>query len=109
MMLDWLKQRLVDMIQWFADTFVALFTALWDLIKDAFCWIIEQSLGIVTVTLNSLDVSGLMNYASSWGGLPSEIINVMGLLGFGTAAAIVTSAVVIRFILQLIPFVRWGS
>jgi len=108
-MLDWLKQRLVDIIQWFSDIFVAIFKSLWDMIKDAFCWILEQLLGIVTSALNSLDVSGLSNYATSWSGLPSEILNVMGLLGFGTAAGIITAAVVIRFILQLIPFVRWGS
>ena len=108
-MLDWLKQRLVDIIQWFSDEFVAIFKALWDLVKDAFCWVFEQILGIITSALNSLDVSGLANYVGGWSGLPAEILNVMGLLGFGTAAGIITAAVVIRFILQMIPFVRWGS
>jgi len=108
-MLDWLKQRIVDIIQWFSDIFVAIFDSLWDIIKDAFSWIFEQILNIVVSILNSLDVSGLFSYCSSWGTLPSEILNVMGLCGFGDAAGVIGTAVLIRLVLQLIPFVRWGS
>jgi len=108
-MLDWLKQRLVDIIQWFSYIFVSIFKSLWDMTKDVFCYVFEQLLDLVISTINSIDVSGLFNYALSWTGLPAEILNVMGLLGFGTAAAIITSAVLIRFTLQAIPLVRWGS
>lgn len=107
-MLDWLKQKLVDIIQWFADMFVAVFVAAWDIFRDLFAWVFEQLLDIAIAAANSLDLSRFDN-VTGWGELPSEIINIMGLLGIGTASSIILSAVVIRLVLQLIPFTRLGS
>ena len=108
-MFDWLKQRLVDIVSWFAQIFVAIFTALWDFFRDVICWVVEQLLGIVVSVAGSIDVSGLTGYVGNWGNLPAEIVNVMGLLDFGDAAAIIISACTIRLLLQLIPFTRLGS
>lgn len=107
-MLDWLKQKIVDVIKWFADMFVAIFVAAWDILRDIFAWLFEQLLDIAIAAANSLDLSSLDN-VTGWGELPSEIINIMGLLGIGTASSIILSAVVIRLVLQLIPFTRLGS
>jgi len=108
-MFNWLKQRLVDIVSWFSDIFVSIFHSLWDIIKDAVCWILDQFLGLASGVLNLIDVSGLSGFSNSWGSLPSEILTVMGLLGFGPAALIIVSACTIRLILQTVPFVRWGS
>ena len=108
-MLDWLKQRLADIVGWFADLFVAIFKAFWDFCTDAVCWVFEGLWSIAVSVAGSIDVSGLTGYAGNWGSLPGDIINVMGLLGFGEAAAIIISAVTVRLLLQLIPGVRFGS
>jgi len=108
-MFDWFKHRIVEVVQWFSDLFVAVFSALFDLLKDAICWVLEQFLHIAVNLLGSIDVSGLTGYSGAWGSLPADIINIMGLLGFGPAAAIIVSASLIRLYLQLVPFTRLGS
>ncbi|PRQ64508.1 DUF2523 family protein [Vibrio mediterranei] len=41
--------------------------------------------------------------------LPAEAIDIMSLVGFPQAITMIISAVSVRFLLQLIPFVRLGS
>lgn len=94
---------------WFGKLWVAIFVALWDLIRDAFCWPFEQLLGIVQTAVESIDVSGVSGNLGVWGSLPGEVLNILGLLGLGTAISIITAAIAVRLVLQLIPFVRLGS
>ena len=108
-MFDWLKQKLNDIVQWFSDLAVEVFKAAWDFLKDGICWCFEQVLGVAVSAANSIDVSGMQDWGQSWGTLPGDILNVMGLLGVGTASGIIITAVLIRLLLQLIPFVRLGS
>lgn len=96
-------------VGWFGDLFVAVFVSLWDLLKDAFSWLFDQSLSVVVSAVSSLDVSGMSSYALSAGSLPASILNVLSLLGVGTAIGIITAAIGIRLVLQLIPFTRLGS
>lgn len=107
-MFDWLKQRLVDIVQWFSDMFVAFFVALWDMQKDLACWLFETLFDLVISALESLDLSALDGF-NGWGSLPSEMINILMLMGMHQAIGIVLAAGGIRLILQLIPFVRLGS
>ncbi|MGR5298812.1 DUF2523 family protein [Vibrio mediterranei] len=41
--------------------------------------------------------------------LPAEAIDIMSLVGFPQAMTMIISAISVRFLLQLIPFVRLGS
>ena len=108
-MFDWLKTRLTEIIQWVADLWVDIFKAAWDVIKDGISWCFDALLGIVITAANGIDVSGMTGWGSSWSGLSSDILNVLGLLGAGTAAGIIVTAVGIRLVLQLVPFTRLGS
>ncbi len=108
-MFDWFKTRIVEIVAWLGELWKDAFTASWDFMKDAFCWVIDQLLSLVVSAVGLLDVSGLQGWVSQWGTLPGEIVNVMGLLGVGTASAIIVSAAGIRLVLQLIPFTRLGS
>lgn len=108
-MIDWLKTRLIQIVQWLIDLAKEVFSSAWDMVKDAFSWCFDQVLDVAISALGALDLSGLNGYTASWGALPGEIVNVMGLLGAGQAAGIIAAAVVIRLILQLIPFTRLGS
>lgn len=107
-MLNWLKQRIVDVIKWFADIFIAVFKALWDLVTDLFSWIFDQLMSLVVSALSAIDLVGLNNYNPQTG-FTSEMLNIMGLIGLGEASAIIVTAIGIRLILQLIPFTRLGS
>ena len=106
--MKWLKQALVDMLKWMGELFKDVFKAGWDMVKDAFAWLFEQILDVVISAISAIDVSGLES-VQGWGELPSEILNVLGLLGIGAASGVIVAAIGIRLVLQLIPFVRLGS
>lgn len=118
-MFDWLKGTLAsivtfignvigDSVKWLGDLVLAVFGSIWDLFKDLFAWVLETMLGIVVSALSALDTTALTAF-SPGAGLPEEITNVMALCGVGSAVGIITTAIGIRLVLQLIPFTRLGS
>lgn len=102
--------KLVAMVVWVGALAVAAFVAMSDLGKDLFSWLFEQVLTVAVSAVSAVDSSGMNGFsASGWGSLPGELVNILGLLGVGTAMAIITAAIGIRLALQLIPFTRLGS
>ena len=101
--------KVVGFAEWIGRLFVAVFAAAWDFIRDAVCWPFEQMLDLVVSALGALDVSGLSANINAWGSLPAEVTNILGLLGAGQATIIISSAIGVRLVLQLIPFTRLGS
>ena len=103
---DWL----VGLPMWFVGVIVAIFTSLTDLGKDLFCWIFDELMGLVVVLLNSLPQSfAQFDPTSYFSALPSGLVNAASYIHLPAAMAMVVSALIIRFFLQLIPFVRLGS
>ena len=96
-------------LKWFSDLTIAVFVAAWDILRDVLTWPVEQLLDLAKIAIESIDVSVITTNLSAWGSLPTEVSNILGLLGAGTAATIITSAIAVRLVLQLIPFVRLGS
>ncbi|MNR68921.1 hypothetical protein D3C85_1938070 [compost metagenome] len=41
--------------------------------------------------------------------IPPDVGNMLGVIGLTQSLAIIVAALVVRFLLQTIPFVRWGS
>jgi hypothetical protein len=103
-----LLAKIADAIKWFSDLFVAVFVALWDLIKDGFSWCFEQVMEVAVDAVSAIDVSGI-SAAGGWGSLPAEVLNILALLGIAQATAIIVAAIGIRLVLQLVPFTRLGS
>lgn len=103
--------KITAVVGWISVLFVAIFVAFWDLITDAFSWLVEQFLDVSISAVNSMDLTELTNSAAlgGWAGLPSELMNILVLIGVGTAIKIISGAIAIRLLLQLIPFVRLGS
>lgn len=101
--------KIAAVVKWLGQLAVAVFEAAWDLVRDAFCWPFEQLMEIVVSAIQAIDMTGLSSHVGAWGSLPSEIVNILGLLGIGTASAIIVAAIGVRLVLQLIPFVRLGS
>ena len=104
-----LLAKFAALVEWFGKLFVAVFKAAWDFIRDALTWPIEQLLDVAKSALEAIDVSGITTNLNAWGSLPSEVSNILGLLGAGTAINIIASAIAVRLVLQLIPFVRLGT
>lgn len=108
-MFTMLLAKIAAVIKWFSDLFVAVFTAIWDVVKDAFSWVFEQVIKVILDAVGGIDLTGLTGAAAAAGSLPGDLLNILGLLGVGTAITIITTAIGIRIVLQLIPFVRLGS
>jgi ABC-type transporter Mla MlaB component len=102
-----LLAKLAGMLGWIGELFVAVFTAAWDMLTDVVCWVFEQCMTVVVSAISGIDTSSLSSTA--WGSLPTDVVNVMQLVGVGTAVGIIGAAIGIRLLLQLIPFTRLGS
>ena len=84
-------------------------------IQDTVCWILDQVLGLVVFIINgvtsgwNLSNYSLSAYISSISGVSPELLSLAAAIGFNDGLTIVLAALVIRFLLQIIPFVRFGS
>lgn len=96
-------------LAWIGSLFVEVFVALSLLGKDLVCWVLDGALSLVVSILSAFDFSAFASWSADWAGLPASTIDMMQAIGVSTALGIVVSALGIRFMLQLIPFVRLGS
>lgn len=101
--------KISAVLTWIGELWSLIFIAIWDVVKDAWSWCFEQVCKVGITAIGALDVSTITQYTLSAGNLPAEVMNVLALLGVGTAISIITAAIGIRLALQLIPFVRLGS
>lgn len=103
-----LLAKIASLLQWFSDLIVAIFVSLWDIFKDVFSWLFESVLSVSIAALQGIDISAITANLTGYA-IPENVTAVMSACGLGTALAIISSALAIRFTLQLIPFVRLGS
>mgnify|MGYP006977478168 CR=1 FL=1 len=80
-----LLEKITAVIAWFSDLAVAVFKAAWDLAKDVICWPIDQFLSIIVGLLQDMQFDAITSNLGVWSSMPAEIINVLGLLGVGSA------------------------
>jgi hypothetical protein len=101
--------------QWFLSVIQAVFATVVLVIQDTVCWILDQVLGLVVFIINgvtsgwNLSNYSLSAYISSISGVSPELLSLAAAIGFNDGLTIVLAALVIRFLLQIIPFVRFGS
>jgi hypothetical protein len=83
-----------------------------------YCWLLEVFLRLNDWALASFDsvLSPADQLLASLGTgtltapvIPNEYAWLLGVTGLSQALAIVAGAMLTRFILQSVPFVRWGS
>ena len=101
--------KIAEVVQWIAELITAVFTAVWDLLRDVVCWGFEEAMKVAVSGVQGIDVSGISTNLTVWGEIPAEVLNILQLLGVGQAMAIIAAAIGIRLVLQLIPFTRLGS
>lgn len=105
-MLDWLANRWNDGI----DYLWRLVLSLYDMLKDFFMWIMDSLLSIGLIFLDGAGaLLGGLDIAQYFSFLPSETLYMLQITGFSEAMGMIVTCISIRFILQMIPFVRWGS
>lgn len=104
-----LFSKISSVLGWFAALAVAIFEAMYLMLKDVFSWIFDSVLSVAVTAISAIDTSSITPYINSAGSLPGQLLNILGLLGVGQAITIISAAIVIRLGLQLIPFTRLGS
>ncbi|MDW6004440.1 DUF2523 family protein [Vibrio mangrovi] len=105
-MLNWFVNRWNDLI----DIIFSVFLDVWNFLVDIFCFLFETIFNVVIslvsglgTALSSVSVPQYLTF------LPESMLNVMSIVGINEASVIIVTALIIRFTLQLIPFIRLGS
>lgn len=92
------------------DFLYACVLSIFDFLKDLFWWVLDMlmyiAIGFLDLTGEAFSALNPLQYISA---IPPETKAMMAMTGFNEAMSIIVSAIIIRFTLQLIPFVRWGS
>lgn len=102
-------EAIIGLADWLLTLVKDIFTAVWDMAVDAVCYVLDECLEFVVGLVSSINVSAFAGSIGAWGGLPAEVLNVLGLIGLADCFAVIAAAIAIRLLLQLIPFVRLGS
>lgn len=99
--------RISDFAQWLIDFVVVIFEVLGDLLLGFALDLLDALMRAALSLLNAISIP--FNPATYYSMIPPEVANLLGYIGFPQAMSMVVTALIIRFGLQLIPFVRLGS
>lgn len=102
-----LLAKIANFAKWFLSVFKQIFIDMWNIITDVFVWTFDSMLGIAVGALSAISIP--FNPATYYSMIPPGAANMLGAIGIPQAITIIVAALVIRFGLQLIPFVRLGS
>lgn len=107
--LDWLSAVFVQVSEWVLLVIGNFFDSLLLMAKDLFVWLFASLLALAANALDAISIDFPALFPGLFSALPSEVANVIGLLGLGDALGIIVAALGVRFLLQMIPVVRWGG
>lgn len=102
-----LLAKIVGFAQWLLLLVVQLFKDLFVIFKDLFCWAFDSILGIAAGALSA--ISAPFDPQTYYAMIPPDVGNMLGVIGVSQALSMIVASLLIRFLLQTIPFVRWGS
>lgn len=100
---------LTGALYWIWAVIKVVFIAAWEMLTDLISWLFDMLLGVVVSAVTAIDVTAITNQLGWFQQIPADVLTVMAACGFGSAFGIISAALMIRFVLQLIPFVRLGS
>lgn len=103
--LKWIELAWLQLKTFFIEFGLTIST----LINDFAIWLTLGLLDALTALLSIIfNAFNLVNYVDYFGLLPDSILNVLNLLGIGQGLSMLFSAYLLKFTLQLVPFVGLG-
>ncbi|MCY1279454.1 hypothetical protein D9M68_522830 [compost metagenome] len=99
--------KIAAVAAWLLKVVARIFEDLWNMVTDVACWVFESVLGVASGALSAIDVP--FDPQTYYAMIPAETANMLGVIGVSQALAMIVAALLVRFLLQTIPFVRWGS
>lgn len=105
-MLDWFANKWNE----FVDYLYQIFTSAVDFLKDFLWWVLDHLFGAIVYVLDGLgSLFAGLNPLQYFSAIPPETQWFMQQCGFNESMSMIVTALIIRMLLQLIPFVRLGS
>lgn len=105
-MWDWIVVQFETII----NVLYNLYVSIRDVLFDIPPWILDQVLIIATSLLKGvLSILEPVDLGQYLTGLPSEVSWTLSMIGLPQCIGIISTAIVVRLLLQLIPFTRLGS
>ena len=83
-----------------------MFDSILNVFKDFFFWLLDSILSFGVGLLGSLPMPDFTMISGMWGLLPSGTLWMIQAVGLDIAAGMFISAVIVRLILMLVPFIR---
>lgn len=102
-----LLAKIVGFAEWVLLLVKQVFVDAWNVVTDVLCWGLDQAMQLAASLLNTIDIP--FNPQTYFSMIPADAVQMMGYIGVTQSLAMIVAALVIRFALQTIPFVRWGS
>jgi len=106
---SWFWGQIKRALVWIGDLFTDAFIAAWDFFMDGVCWVLDKLLDLGVSAVAGMSTGIFTDAAQAFQMIPHDVLQILSLLGVGQCIAIITAAITIRLVLQLIPFVRLGS
>lgn len=103
-------EKIVTLFNDLVDFLYRLVLTVFDFLRDTFFWCLEQ-LMTGAIALTNTFATGLrgLNPTQYIDQIPAETKGMMAAVGFNECIVIIVGALSIRMVIQLIPFIRWGS
>ncbi|WP_417582113.1 DUF2523 family protein [Nitrincola sp.] len=106
-------EKLVGFFKGLWDNFLTfmrdVLLTLFDAITEVFYFLFDMILQFVITVLSGFEELGSFAVGPLLNQLPSESKQMLAAVGFTEAMGMIAAALIIRLIMQLIPFVRLGS
>lgn len=99
--------KFANFAKWLLLCINQVFVDIWNMLTDLLCWSFEAVLAIAIGALDAIAIP--FNPQTYYNMIPADVANMLGYIGIPQALSIIVAGLVIRFLLQTIPFVRWGS
>ncbi|MEK7437377.1 MAG: DUF2523 family protein [Pseudomonadota bacterium] len=106
----WLLSWLNAFTAWILTVIASVFVGLWAMLTDLFIFVLDSLFDLVLYIVSGMSWDfTTFNPVTYWNQLPADLVSVLNMIGVPIALGMIVAALGIRFILQLVPFVRWGS
>lgn len=102
-----LLAKITAVLEWLLAVFMQIFKDLFNLIMDLVLFVFDSFLGIAVGAIKAIAIP--FDPGTYYSMIPPEVGSVLGYIGIPQAISIIVASLLIRFGLQLIPFVRLGS
>ncbi len=105
-MLSWFADRWND----FIDFMYRCILTVTDALRDTLIWLFDSTFNLLIYAVDGLgSMFNGLNFTQYMALIPDETKQILAITGISEAMTMVITCIIIRILLQLIPFVRLGS